>query len=252
MARFVKHLALVGLCAVSVAGCAPAYSPNTYSSNAVQLANKVDAGIVVGYREVVISANGSVGAVAGGAAGGVLGGDYGNSALAAIGGTTVGAMVGTAIEHAAGDTTGWEYIVRKLNGDMLSVTQREKKPLDLGQKVLVINGPQARVVPDYSMAPEQPPSASVPKEKAESKPESNVKVEVVLSLPPGASAQSANGQIVAAQSPPVAEATPASAPPIPPVVVAPQASPPAAQSVVSDALHGVDNKPAENSPAASP
>jgi outer membrane lipoprotein SlyB len=191
MPPFLKHLPLAALCAALLAGCASDYSPNTYAGNAVQLANKVELGNVVGYRQVAISANGNVAAVTGAAAGGLLGSEYGNSALAAVGGTTVGALVGTALDHATGDTSGWEYIVRKINGDMLSVTQREKKPLELGQRVLVIIGPQARVVPDYSTPPE-PPALVV---KAEAKPEpsreSNVKVEVVLSLPPGMAAQGA-------------------------------------------------------------
>ena len=53
-------------------GCAGDYSPNTYASNAVQLANKVESGTIVGYREVAISAKGNIGAVSGGAAGGIL------------------------------------------------------------------------------------------------------------------------------------------------------------------------------------
>ena len=169
-------------------GCASNYSPNTYASNAVQLANKVDAGIVVGFREVNITASGTVGAVPGGAVGGVLGAQYADSALAAVGGTAVGALVGSALDHAAGDTTGWEYIVRKANGDMLSVTQREKTPLPLGQKVLVIMGPQARVVADYSVIPESPPAPVVVKAE-EPKPQPPIKVEVVLTVPPGATAQ---------------------------------------------------------------
>ena len=58
------------------------------------------------------------------------------------------------MEHASGDTTGWEFIDRKSNGDLLSVTQREPQPLPIGQKVLVITGNQARVIPDYSSAVE--------------------------------------------------------------------------------------------------
>ncbi len=37
------------------------------------------------------------------------------------------------------------------NGDLVSVTQKDKTPLVLGQKVLVIAGTQARVVPDYTV-----------------------------------------------------------------------------------------------------
>jgi outer membrane lipoprotein SlyB len=154
----------LGFFAISVAasvGCKPDYSPNTYAANAVQQANKVEAGVVVGFRQVAISANGTVGAVTGGAAGGILGSQSGapafGTALAAVGGTAVGSLVGTTVEHASGDTTGWEYIVRKPNGDLLSVTQREPQPLPIGQKVLVITGNQARVIPDYSVAVEPAP-----------------------------------------------------------------------------------------------
>ncbi len=180
---------LAAVSALTLSACAPNYSPNTYSSNAVQLANRVEQGAIIGYREVKISANGSIGTVTGGAVGGVLGAEYANSALAAVGGTTVGGMLGNALEHAARDTTGWEYIIRKENGDMLSVTQREATPLALAQRVLVIMGPQARVVPDYSV-PQEPKIAAAPpvEEKKEAKIEP-VKVEVVLSLPPGIAIQ---------------------------------------------------------------
>jgi len=150
-AKFGPPAALLAM----LAACAPSYSPNTYSPNAVQQANKVEPGVVVGFREVQISANGTVGAVTGGAAGGILGSQVGStslqSALGGVTGTAVGALVGATIEHAAGDTTGWEYIVRKHNGDLLSLTQREPNPLPLGQKVLVITGAQARIIPDYSV-----------------------------------------------------------------------------------------------------
>ncbi|MGE3332169.1 MAG: hypothetical protein AB7I36_00885 [Rhodospirillaceae bacterium] len=188
-----KLLPLAGVCLLTLGGCASnAFSPNTYSSNAVQLANKVEQGTIIGYREVKISANGTVGTVTGGAVGGVLGAEYANSALVAVGGTTIGGMLGNALEHAARDTTGWEYIIRKENGDMLSVTQREAAPLGLAQRVLVIMGPQARVVPDYSV-PQDPKMAAAPaEEKKDEKKEAKaepVKVEVVLSLPPGVTVQ---------------------------------------------------------------
>ncbi len=187
-----RHILVLTLMAVVLAGCTSPYSPNIYASNAVQLANKVEAGTVIGYRQVAITANGTIGTVTGGAAGGVLGAEYANSALLAVGATAVGSILGNALDHAAGDTTGWEYIIRKPNGDMLSVTQREQTPLALAQKVLVILGPQARVVPDYSVAPEPVVAVAVEEKKAEPVAKSEpVKVEVVLSLPPGVSVQQA-------------------------------------------------------------
>jgi outer membrane lipoprotein SlyB len=93
---------------------------------------------------------------------------------------------------------------------MLSVTQREKTPLALGQHVLVIMGPQARVVPDYSMAQEPAASPEPAKEKTDAKPERPVKVEVVLSLPPGMSVQSAVAAPVAHAAPEVGIVNPLS------------------------------------------
>jgi len=139
---------------ILLAGCGPSYSPNTYASNAAQQANKVDEGVIVGVRPVQISASGAVGGVAGAAAGGVAGSQVGvgtTSTFSAIGGSVIGGIAGVTAEHIVGDTNGFEYIVRKSNGDLVSVTQKDEKALPLGQKVLVIAGAQARIVPDYTV-----------------------------------------------------------------------------------------------------
>ena len=146
---------------LALAGCGPDYSPDTYASRAAQQANKVEQGVIVGLRQVAISADGTTGAVAGSAAGGAAGSTVGgggvSSTFGAIGGALVGGLVGTAAEHAAGDTQATEYVVRKTNGEMVSVTQKDPKPLKLGQKVLVIAGVQARIVADYTVpVPPQP------------------------------------------------------------------------------------------------
>jgi outer membrane lipoprotein SlyB len=146
-------------------GCGPSYSPNTYASNAAQQANKVDAGVIVGVRPVQITASGTVGGVAGAAAGGVAGSTVGSgttSTFAAIGGSVVGGIAGVTAEHIVGDTNGFEYVVRKPNGDMISVTQKDEKALPVGQKVLVISGAQARIVPDYTVPFDGPKAAAKP------------------------------------------------------------------------------------------
>ncbi|MFP5513522.1 MAG: glycine zipper 2TM domain-containing protein [Alphaproteobacteria bacterium] len=175
-----------------LAGCSSDYSPNTYSSSAVQQANKVEPAVVVGFRQVAISANGTVGAVSGGAAGGILGAQVGsggmNAALGTVGGTAIGGLLGTAMEHIAGDTTGWEYIVRKSNGDLLSLTQKEPQPLPIGQKVLVITGSQARIVPDYS----SPAEAAAESPKPET-PKSDIKAMPLAPPPAPAPSDSAAG-----------------------------------------------------------
>lgn len=158
----------------ALVGCGPDYSPNTYSAAAVQQANKVDQGVIAGYRQVAIRADGTVGAVTGGAAGGVLGAQAPEggviTALSTIGGTLIGGIVGTGVERAAGDTDAFEYLVRKTGGDLISVTQKDTNPLPVGLKVLVIEGKQARVVPDYSVPPEAPtPSSAAAKEEKNSR-----------------------------------------------------------------------------------
>lgn len=164
------RLLIPGLVLLGVAGCGPSYSPDTYASNAVQQANKVEQGVVVGVRDVAVSASATVGTVTGAAAGGIAGSQVGvgpTSAFASLGGALVGGIAGSSVEHATADTKAFEYIVRKPNGDLVSVTQKDKTPLALGQHVLVIAGNQARVVPDYTVPaelvqgkPAKPPEAA--------------------------------------------------------------------------------------------
>ncbi len=158
--------------AVALAGCGPTYSPDTYSTAAVQQANKVDKGVIIGVRPVDVSSSGVTGAAVGGAAGGALGantpGGGVTSTLGAIGGGLVGGLIGTGVEHATADTTAFEYIVRKINPDakagveMVSVTQKDDVPLPIGMHVLVIAGTQARIVRDYTVEPEPPVATLTP------------------------------------------------------------------------------------------
>jgi outer membrane lipoprotein SlyB len=162
-----------------LAGCGPNYSPNTYSATAVQQANKVDQAVVVGVRPIDISATTGTGALAGGAAGGIAGTASGDtlgigSALGALSGSVIGGIVGNTAEHQASDTTGFEYIVRKSNGDLMSVTQKDEKPLVIGTHVLIIAGNQARIVPDYTVAIDPPP-ASPTAATTEAKPQAESK-----------------------------------------------------------------------------
>jgi len=223
------YLPIIAL--ATLLGCAPDYSPNTYSGNAVQQANKVERAVVIGFRQVKISANGTIGAVTGGAAGGVLGSQVDasgiDSALGTVGGTLVGGIVGTTIEHATADTTGWEYIVRKPDGDLLSVAQREPTPIPLGEKVLVITGNQARIVPDYSTALDPPPASATDKDKA-------AKEKPAPTATPVAASEATNavppksGEQAAPLPDPIAAA------PSAPAVAAPAEPPPGARGGPSD------------------
>ena len=150
MFRFPLPLLAAGL----LAACGSTYSADEYAARAVQQANPVQQGTVAGSRRVAVTAGGEVGTAAGAAAGGAIGGAAagGNSvstALGAVGGALVGGLVGTAAERSSANTYAIEYIIRKNDGELVSVTQRDRVPIPLGTAVLVISGAQARVVPDY-------------------------------------------------------------------------------------------------------
>ena len=156
MLRSTLGLAAAGSLAV-LSGCGPSYSPNTYDAAAVQQANAVQRGVVIGVRAVKVSADAAVGTVTGAAAGGIAGSTVGDSgpvkALSALGGSLVGGLVGSGVQHAQGDTNAFEYIVRESNNNLVSVTQRDKASLRIGERVLVIAGRQARIVADYTLSP---------------------------------------------------------------------------------------------------
>ena len=130
--------------------------------------NKVDQGVVIGRRLVGVTPNGATGGLSGAAAGGIAGSQVGagpTAALGALGGSVVGGLVGSAVERSTGETKAYEYVVRKPNGELLSVTQQDSRPLEVGQNVLVIAGNQARIVADYTVtldpAPPQPQTQPV-------------------------------------------------------------------------------------------
>jgi outer membrane lipoprotein SlyB len=163
------RLALTLPLIATLAACGPKYSPDTYATSAVQQANKVEQGTIIGVREVLVASSGAVGGVTGAAAGGLAGSQMGTgpaSAFGALGGSLVGGLAGAAAEQIAADTKAYEYIVRKANDELVSVTQKDATPLPLHTKVLVIAGTQARVVPDYTSsgqaaAPEVKPKPQV-------------------------------------------------------------------------------------------
>ncbi len=163
----------VFLALLLLAGCGNRYSANEYATRAVQQANRTEQGVVAGFRMIQIAADGTTGAAAGAAAGGVLGsatpGNRIAEALGAVGGALVGGLIGNAAERAANSGDGVEYVVRKRNGELVSVVQRDVVPLEVGARVLVIEGAQARIVPDYTVpepaatpAPSAVPPAAAP------------------------------------------------------------------------------------------
>jgi len=201
----------------------------------MQQANKVEQGVIVGVREVRISADGSTGAATGAAAGGALGAQAPAGGIAAalggVGGALVGGLFGQAAEHAVVDTTAYEYIVRTDKGELLSVTQRDGTPLGIGLKVLVITGNQARVVPDYTRPADPPPAMPATDPAAESP--------VAETLPPVAAPAEVTPS--PAEMHPATEPAAAVAPPAQPSVPPTSTDPPVPSSPDPTPPHAVDS-----------
>ncbi|GGF25798.1 hypothetical protein GCM10011611_34840 [Aliidongia dinghuensis] len=159
MARSGCGLALVAL---MLNACQNGYSPDHYSSASMQQASKVDRATVQSVRSVDVDGTAGAGALVGGAAGGIGGSSFGSgggSAAATLGGVLVGAAIGALVEKSATDTQAFEYIVQKQNGDLMSVTQKDAQPLAVGQKVMLIYGVKARLIPDTSNNPPAAPAS---------------------------------------------------------------------------------------------
>ncbi len=227
-----------GFLSLALAGCSQGYSPNTYASSAAQEEANVQRGVIIGVRQVLISASGTIGAATGGAAGGVAGAQVSGgpvvTALGAIGGTLVGGIGGAAAAQAVADAKGWEYIVQETGDKLVSVTQTSKTALPVGMHVLVIaDTQQARIVPDYTVqvaaaAPATKDAAGNPSKTAgTSNGQAATEINLDTFLPAAGSAEPVqiDPNAAANDSAPQPAASPASADPT--------AAPPAASSSTS-------------------
>jgi len=214
-----RPLALLALLALTA--CGERFTPDTYATRAVQQANKVEQGEIAGVRKVNISAEGSTGAATGAAAGGVIGaqapGGGIGAALGGVGGALVGGLIGRATESAVVDAPAFEYVVRTTRGELVSVTQRDREALRVGQRVLVITGTQARVVPDYTVPPTANARVPAKPEAAEPRQEAGPPPTTANPDPAAAAKEEALRRLIPAPPPP----------PVPPapVIVPPPASP---------------------------
>ncbi len=149
--------------ALALTGCAQRPSQNVYRYDEVGKSVAVSFGSIVTAREVSISGkNTGAGAVVGGAAGAIGGSRVGQGvagpALVGIGAALVGAAVGAAIEQAASDRKGIEYVVVLESGVAMTIVQEMAEGeavLAPGARVIVQNsGGYQRVLPAENLPTE--------------------------------------------------------------------------------------------------
>jgi outer membrane lipoprotein SlyB len=141
---------------LSFVGCtrrdAGTYSP--HSIGRVGRAGRVDKGVVVNVRLVNVEGTTKTGAILGGIIGSALGYELGKGNSDAIkiistaGAVVVGGLVGGSTEQLITRTYAYEYIVEMNSGHLRTIVQRDKTALAHGQKVILLRGPDAKIIPD--------------------------------------------------------------------------------------------------------
>lgn len=137
---------------VFLGGCVHNTSPNVYSAGEFGVANKVKKGVVIAKRMIKIETpsdfGGIAGAAGGAAAGSMIGGKTAVNVVGGVGGAVVGGIVGHELDKAVNRRTGYEYIIKLVDGQTISIAQEKSVQLAVGQHVLIIYGAMTRVVPD--------------------------------------------------------------------------------------------------------
>lgn len=137
---------------IFLSGCASNISSQSYEVGSVGQTSRVVPATVVSARPVDVAGTKNigtpVGAIAGGVAGSAIGGGARANILGAIGGAVIGGLAGTAIESGVTKQTGMEYVVELQSGGLVTLVQGPETVLSVGQRVLLIYGPPARLIPD--------------------------------------------------------------------------------------------------------
>lgn len=139
---------------LAMAACAPRIGSNDYSYGSVRQASNAFPCTVLSVRAVNVSSDdNTVGTALGGVAGGVAGSTIGHgrsaNTLGAIGGAAAGMLIGNLAQDAMMKQSGYEYVVRTDNGQTYSVTQGTDTLLSAGQRCMLLNGAESRIIPYY-------------------------------------------------------------------------------------------------------
>lgn len=137
---------------LGLSGCTSNISPTSYSVGSVGQVNRTIAAKVISVRPVDITGTTGAGGTAGGALGATAGSGLGHGDRAnvagAIAGAVVGAVAGAAIEQGATRQSGFEYVVQTENDNLMTIVQGANPTFAVNDKVLVLYGSPARIIPD--------------------------------------------------------------------------------------------------------
>lgn len=135
-------------------GCASNGAGNTYNVGELNRESTIEHGVIMAMREVKISGrDNGIGSVAGAGIGGTLGSYLGNdkrtNIVGGIVGAVAGGLAGHAVEGAVDADKATEFLIRKTNGEEVSIVQKNVDKLRLGDHVRIVRtGRVVRVVLD--------------------------------------------------------------------------------------------------------
>ncbi len=145
-----KKFFIVLLPAFLLAACQADINSNQYTTGSVGQANAASPCTVMSVRQVSVKSDNQLGTLIGGAAGGVagyaIGGDSTAHLLGGIGGAVLGGMAGNAAQGALSSQSGYEYVVRLDNGQIVTITQGTGTLLTTGQKCMLLLGNPSRLI----------------------------------------------------------------------------------------------------------
>jgi outer membrane lipoprotein SlyB len=153
---------LLPLLLLALLGCAKNVSQNNYNYNEVGQSIIVEFAQIVHVKEVDITGrNTGTGAMIGASAGGATGYQFGNGsgqAATAIAGVVIGAIAGSAIEQAAANQKGYEYVVvteHKKTKTIVQYQNPEDVVFRVGDRVMIqTKGTYQRVLPTDNLPTE--------------------------------------------------------------------------------------------------
>ena len=133
-----------------LAGCQADINSNQYATSSVGVASAASECSVLSVRPVSIKSDNQLGTVIGGLAGGVAGYSIGSGStahnLGAIGGAVLGGVAGKATQGALSSQSGYEYIVKLSDGQVMTLTQGNDTLLTPGQRCMILFGNPSRLI----------------------------------------------------------------------------------------------------------
>lgn len=141
-----KKLIIALMMACGLAACGIGDTNTTYERREIGAQARVEYGQIVEMTQIQTAGTSGIGTLAGAgagaAAGSMLGGNTAVNIIGGIGGALVGGAIGSSAEGALTRDTAFEFLIRKSNGQMITVVQTNELNLRAGDEVYlsVLNG----------------------------------------------------------------------------------------------------------------